>query len=44
MKNFRFSVLLVLIPLILVATPAYADTADPDSTPTLVKADWYRNL
>jgi len=40
----RAWLLLVLIPLILVATPAYADTPDPDSTPTLVKADWYRNL
>ena len=26
------------------AAPVFADTPDPDATPTLVRANWYRNL
>ena len=45
MKRFRFAVLLVLLAaLLLSATPVYADTPDPDSTPTIVSFNLYRNL
>lgn len=44
MKRFRLGILLALMAaLLLSATPAYADTPDPDSTPTLEDVNIYRN-
>lgn len=43
MKKILF-VLLAIIAALSLALPAYADTADPDSTPTIVSVDVYRNL
>jgi len=40
----RVWLLLVLIPVLFITTPVYADTPNPDSTPTVEKANWYRNL
>jgi len=45
MKKHRLITLLgLLVVLLLPATPCYADTPDPDSTPTVVQFDVYRNL
>lgn len=45
MKRFRLGILLALLAaLLLSATPAYADTPDPDSSPTIEEINIYRNL
>lgn len=45
MKRFRLGILLALLAtLLLSATPAYADTPDPDSTPSIDQTNIYRNL
>ena len=45
MKRFRLGILLaVLAVFFLTATPVYADTNDPDSTPTIEDINIYRNL
>lgn len=44
MKRLRYGIILALLAVLLIATPAYADTADPDSTPTVDKINIYRNL
>jgi len=45
MKMLRLIIpLLVLIGLLVNSTPAYANTPDPDSTPTVVQIDVYQNM
>jgi len=45
MKTHRLLILLgLLVVLLLPATPCYADTPDPDATPTVVQFDMYRNM
>ena len=45
MKRFRFGILLaVLVAILITATPVYADTADPDSTPIVNQFNLYRNV
>jgi len=45
MKKFRVLILLILLAgLLLPTTPAYADTPDPDSTPTIESFNVYRNM
>ena len=45
MKRIRTIVLILLLALFMIsATPVYADTADPDSTPTIQSFNVYRNL
>lgn len=44
MKRLGTSLLLALLAIGLLATPVYADTADPDDTPTIVSINAYRNL
>lgn len=45
MKKLRLLILLgLLVMLVLPATPAYADTPDPDSTPTVQQINVYRNM
>jgi len=43
-KRLRYSILLALLAVLLIAAPAYADTPDPDSTPTIEGINIYRNL
>ena len=44
-KKLRLLLLLgILVALVLPATPAYADTPDPDATPTVVQINVYRNM
>ena len=44
MKRFRLGILLALLAaLLLGATPVYADTPDPDSTPTIDEINIYHN-
>lgn len=45
MKRFRLGILLALLAVFLLnTTPVYADTPDPDSTPTIDTTNIYRNL
>lgn len=45
MKKFRLIVILgLLVGLLCNSTPAYADTPDPDSTPTIEQFNVYRNM
>lgn len=45
MKKFRTILLILLLAIFLISnTPVYADTADPDSTPTIESFNVYRNL
>ena len=45
MKIHRLLILLgLLVVLLLPATPVYADTPDPDSTPTVVRFNVYQNM
>lgn len=45
MKTHRLLILLgLLVILLLPTTPCYADTPDPDSTPTVVQFNVYRNM
>lgn len=45
MKRIRLlGLLLAVIAIVIAATPVYADTADPDSTPTVSNIYVYRNL
>ena len=43
MKRFSSVIILALLALFLIATPAYADTPDPDSNPTIESFNNYRN-
>lgn len=45
MKKFRLVIILgLLVMLLLPTTPVYADTPDPDSTPTIEQFNLYRNM
>ena len=44
MKRLRYSIILALLAVFLLATPAYADTPDPDSTPTVDEINIYTNV
>ena len=44
MKRLGISILLALLATMMIATPVYADTPDPDSTPTIDTINIYRNL
>lgn len=44
MKRLGTSILLALLATMMIATPVYADTEDPDSTPTIDTINIYRNL
>lgn len=44
MKLRVLSIIGVLAIVLSISTPCFADTPDPDSTPTIEKSYWYRNL
>lgn len=44
MKRLGTALLLALLAILMIATPVYADTPDPDSNPTIDTINIYRNL